>query len=219
MRMFVRISADLFARGQKTHSSCLLFFSHPKFYCLIHQASAVAATPLLTPTTLKPFTSAKFSHYSRSHPLPTSQSRLVSLVVIPFAGTRPAPLFSRIATTPTSTAITVLPGRRNFNHRNMATFADSQADLPAAVPVDKSSQPGATASNPTASDSLHLKNVLDQSRSPYVRGHMNNPVAWQTWGPEALKLAKDNGRMLFVSIGYAACHCQLDPIYINANQR
>ena len=40
-----------------------------------------------------------------------------------------------------------------------------------------------------------------------VRGHMNNPVAWQNWGPEALNLAKKHNRLLFVSIGYAACHC------------
>jgi uncharacterized protein YyaL (SSP411 family) len=35
---------------------------------------------------------------------------------------------------------------------------------------------------------------------------MNNPVAWQMWGPEALGLAKKHNRLLFLSIGYAACH-------------
>ncbi|KAK4698020.1 uncharacterized protein P7C71_g137, partial [Lecanoromycetidae sp. Uapishka_2] len=35
---------------------------------------------------------------------------------------------------------------------------------------------------------------------------MNNPVAWQIWGPEALGLAKKHNRLLFLSIGYAACH-------------
>ncbi|KAF1970184.1 hypothetical protein BU23DRAFT_557074 [Bimuria novae-zelandiae CBS 107.79] len=35
---------------------------------------------------------------------------------------------------------------------------------------------------------------------------MNNPVAWQTWSPEALKLAKQSDRLIFISIGYAACH-------------
>ena len=38
---------------------------------------------------------------------------------------------------------------------------------------------------------------------------MNNPVAWQMWGPEAIALAKKSNRLLFVSIGYAACHCTL----------
>ena len=36
---------------------------------------------------------------------------------------------------------------------------------------------------------------------------MNNPVAWQLWGPEALELAKKSNRLIFISIGYAACHC------------
>ncbi|MCJ1399171.1 hypothetical protein MMC11_002373 [Xylographa trunciseda] len=56
-----------------------------------------------------------------------------------------------------------------------------------------------------------LHNRLSESRSPYnnteqVRGHMNNPVAWQMWNPESLALAKQHNRLLFVSIGYAACH-------------
>ncbi len=54
---------------------------------------------------------------------------------------------------------------------------------------------------------VKLVNRLSDSRSPYVRGHMNNPVAWQIWTPEALALAKKTDRLLFVSIGYSACHC------------
>jgi uncharacterized protein YyaL (SSP411 family) len=55
-------------------------------------------------------------------------------------------------------------------------------------------------------DGLKLTNRLNESRSPYVRGHMNNPVAWQIWGPDALELAKKSNRLIFISIGYAACH-------------
>ena len=39
---------------------------------------------------------------------------------------------------------------------------------------------------------------------------MNNPVAWQEWGEEALALARKHNRLLFISIGYAACHCTLN---------
>lgn len=35
---------------------------------------------------------------------------------------------------------------------------------------------------------------------------MNNPVAWQMWGPDALELARKTDRLIFISIGYAACH-------------
>ena len=41
---------------------------------------------------------------------------------------------------------------------------------------------------------------------------MDNPVAWQMWTPEALELAKKHNRLLFVSIGYAACHCKISAI-------
>ncbi|KAF2865584.1 hypothetical protein BDV95DRAFT_612461 [Massariosphaeria phaeospora] len=51
-----------------------------------------------------------------------------------------------------------------------------------------------------------LKNRLNESRSPYVRGHMNNPVAWQLWGPEAIAYAKKYNKLIFISIGYSACH-------------
>ncbi|KAK5142727.1 hypothetical protein LTR04_002131 [Oleoguttula sp. CCFEE 6159] len=59
---------------------------------------------------------------------------------------------------------------------------------------------------PGTKPEIKLVNRLNESRSPYVRGHMNNPVAWQMWGPEAIALAKKTDRLLFVSIGYAACH-------------
>ena len=35
---------------------------------------------------------------------------------------------------------------------------------------------------------------------------MHNPVAWQNWTADTLALAKKHNKLLFVSIGYAACH-------------
>ncbi|EEH08277.1 DUF255 domain-containing protein [Histoplasma capsulatum G186AR] len=46
--------------------------------------------------------------------------------------------------------------------------------------------------------SHELVNRLNQSKSPYVRGHMNNPVAWQMWDAEAIALAKKLNRMVFL---------------------
>ncbi|EAW07597.1 thioredoxin domain-containing protein [Aspergillus clavatus NRRL 1] len=51
-----------------------------------------------------------------------------------------------------------------------------------------------------------LVNRLRDSRSPYVRAHMNNPVAWQLWDAEAIGLARRHNRLIFLSIGYSACH-------------
>ncbi|KUJ09815.1 uncharacterized protein LY89DRAFT_724204 [Mollisia scopiformis] len=55
-------------------------------------------------------------------------------------------------------------------------------------------------------EKLVLRNRAGESRSPYVRAHARNPVAWQVWGDEAVELARRENRLLFVSVGYSACH-------------
>lgn len=49
-------------------------------------------------------------------------------------------------------------------------------------------------------------NKLSSSTSPYLLQHSNNPVNWFPWGAEALQKAKDENKLLLVSIGYSACH-------------
>ena len=49
-------------------------------------------------------------------------------------------------------------------------------------------------------------NHLANSTSPYLLQHANNPVDWYPWGPNALKKAKDENKLIIVSIGYSACH-------------
>lgn len=51
-----------------------------------------------------------------------------------------------------------------------------------------------------------LDNRLDGNPSPYLAMHGQDPTAWQEWGPEAFDLARREGRLLFVSVGYFACH-------------
>jgi uncharacterized protein YyaL (SSP411 family) len=51
-----------------------------------------------------------------------------------------------------------------------------------------------------------MSNALARETSPYLRQHAENPVDWLPWGADALRLAAELGRPLFVSIGYAACH-------------
>ena len=50
------------------------------------------------------------------------------------------------------------------------------------------------------------KNKLAGETSPYLLQHAHNPVNWYPWGEKALKKAKDEDKMLIISIGYAACH-------------
>ncbi|MGZ3945036.1 MAG: thioredoxin domain-containing protein [Mucilaginibacter sp.] len=49
-------------------------------------------------------------------------------------------------------------------------------------------------------------NRLSKSASPYLLQHANNPVDWYPWGAEALQKAKDENKLILVSIGYSACH-------------
>jgi uncharacterized protein YyaL (SSP411 family) len=49
-------------------------------------------------------------------------------------------------------------------------------------------------------------NRLAGATSPYLLQHKDNPVAWRQWGPEALAEAREAGKPILLSVGYAACH-------------
>ena len=49
-------------------------------------------------------------------------------------------------------------------------------------------------------------NQLVDETSPYLLQHAHNPVDWHPWGDEALARARDEQKLIFLSIGYAACH-------------
>jgi len=49
-------------------------------------------------------------------------------------------------------------------------------------------------------------NELISESSPYLLQHSHNPVNWYPWGDKALKKAKDENKMVIISIGYSACH-------------
>ncbi|MGL4306472.1 MAG: thioredoxin domain-containing protein [Mycobacteriaceae bacterium] len=51
-----------------------------------------------------------------------------------------------------------------------------------------------------------LKNNLGLALSPYLRQHVDNPVHWQQWGPEAFAVARQRDVPVLLSIGYSSCH-------------
>lgn len=51
-----------------------------------------------------------------------------------------------------------------------------------------------------------FSNHLIQEKSPYLKQHAHNPVDWFPWGNEAFKLAKEENKPIFLSIGYSTCH-------------
>ena len=51
-----------------------------------------------------------------------------------------------------------------------------------------------------------MPNRLADENSPYLLQHAENPVDWYPWGEEALEKARHEDKLIFLSVGYAACH-------------
>jgi uncharacterized protein YyaL (SSP411 family) len=49
-------------------------------------------------------------------------------------------------------------------------------------------------------------NRLFLESSPYLLQHAHNPVDWHPWGDEAFAKARELGRPVLLSVGYATCH-------------
>ncbi len=49
-------------------------------------------------------------------------------------------------------------------------------------------------------------NALINESSPYLLQHAHNPVDWYPWNEQTLVKAKEEGKLLIISIGYSACH-------------
>jgi uncharacterized protein len=49
-------------------------------------------------------------------------------------------------------------------------------------------------------------NKLIQETSPYLLQHAHNPVNWLAWSDDVLKQAKEEDKLILISIGYSACH-------------
>lgn len=53
---------------------------------------------------------------------------------------------------------------------------------------------------------MKATNRLAEETSPYLLQHAQNPVNWYPWSGEALAKAKEEDKLILVSIGYSACH-------------
>lgn len=50
------------------------------------------------------------------------------------------------------------------------------------------------------------KNYLCFEQSLYLKQHQDNPVMWYPWCREAFESAKEQNKLVFISIGYSTCH-------------
>ncbi|GAB4470222.1 MAG: thioredoxin domain-containing protein [Anaerolineae bacterium] len=51
-----------------------------------------------------------------------------------------------------------------------------------------------------------MPNRLARETSPYLLQHQDNPVDWYPWGEEAFERARREDKLIFLSVGYSACH-------------
>ncbi|WP_286761311.1 thioredoxin domain-containing protein [Salegentibacter sp. UBA1130] len=49
-------------------------------------------------------------------------------------------------------------------------------------------------------------NSLINETSPYLLQHAHNPVNWEAWNSQTLKKAREEDKLLLISVGYSACH-------------
>jgi hypothetical protein len=49
-------------------------------------------------------------------------------------------------------------------------------------------------------------NRLAREKSPYLLQHAHNPVDWHAWNDEAFRLAQQENKPIFLSVGYSTCH-------------
>lgn len=49
-------------------------------------------------------------------------------------------------------------------------------------------------------------NELHLETSPYLLQHASNPIHWKAWNDTALSQAKNENKLIVVSVGYSACH-------------
>ncbi len=59
---------------------------------------------------------------------------------------------------------------------------------------------------PVVKKNAQKSNDLIKETSPYLLQHAYNPVDWKAWNTEALQLAKDQNKLIVISVGYSACH-------------
>lgn len=55
------------------------------------------------------------------------------------------------------------------------------------------------------SSPLYLNTLINEA-SPYLLRHAVNPINWQAWSDASLASAKQQNKLIFLSIGYSTCH-------------
>jgi hypothetical protein len=74
-----------------------------------------------------------------------------------------------------------------------------------AEPAEGSPAEATKAPGEAAAEGGHTNRLAEES-SPYLLLHAHNPVDWYPWGEEALEKAREEGKPIFLSVGYSTCY-------------
>ena len=78
----------------------------------------------------------------------------------------------------------------------LTASAKAMGTIPAGEPVNST----------RVDQSGPLRNRASESLSPFVRSFANSPVAWQLLDNATIERAKKEHKLVFLHIGYKACH-------------
>ena len=86
------------------------------------------------------------------------------------------------------------------------TFALAAVSCGLLVGCAESEAPTTVEKHPKLMSDSHPANRLADEKSPYLLQHAHNPVDWYPWGDEAFAKAKEENKLIFLSVGYSTCH-------------
>lgn len=89
------------------------------------------------------------------------------------------------------------PSRKNMVVSGLAASAAAMSNMSIVEPVGGGGQ----------TEAAPLKNRAGESKNPFVKSHSRSPVAWQPLDDETIDRAKSEKKLIFLHIGYKACHC------------
>jgi uncharacterized protein len=107
-------------------------------------------------------------------------------------------LFTRVRTLQTKFILVGVTTCVSMLHATAISFASTPSvrkPLPSAEEIKKLPADGGPAFN-----------RLVFEKSPYLLQHAANPVNWYPWGEDAFAAAREQGKPIFLSIGYSTCH-------------
>jgi hypothetical protein len=98
----------------------------------------------------------------------------------------------------------------NDKHLN---FTMVVSELTASAVAMKSSPPSdrGDSSSSIEAQLLPLQNCAKQGKSPFIKAYEDSLVAWQLLDNESVERARRENKLIFLHIGYRACHCEFVP--------